>query len=136
MNAPPISKLRNGVNKSKCAMNIHCNHLNCCTIVNLKTRRCSKTLKDSQRMGGGRIFQKPSGPLSLMKTYRISLISAGYISLDSTFNVPVTFLNVHLFYVYPSRLKSHHTRVVASIHLLCQAHCQRVSIYPALNLHF
>jgi hypothetical protein len=37
-------------------------------------------------MGGGQIFLKPSAPLSLMKTYRMSLILAGSISLDSTFN--------------------------------------------------
>jgi hypothetical protein len=53
MNARCICKLRKGVTKSKCAMNINRNHLNGCTIVNLKTRRRSKTLKGSQRMGGG-----------------------------------------------------------------------------------
>ncbi len=37
-------------------------------------------------MVDGRIFLKTS-PLSLMTTYRMSLISAGSISLDSTFNV-------------------------------------------------
>jgi hypothetical protein len=38
-------------------------------------------------MGGGRIFPKTSVPLSLMMTYRMSLISAGSVSLelDSTF---------------------------------------------------
>jgi hypothetical protein len=35
-------------------------------------------------MGVGRIFLKTFEPLSLMKTYRMSLISAGSISLDST----------------------------------------------------
>jgi hypothetical protein len=60
MNARCICKLGEGVTKSKCAMNIHRNHLNGCTIVNLKTRRRSKTLKGSQRMGGGgRSFLKP-----------------------------------------------------------------------------
>jgi hypothetical protein len=34
---------------------------NCCTIVNLKTRRRSKTLKGSQRMRGGQIFLKTFG---------------------------------------------------------------------------
>ncbi len=33
-------------------------YLNCCTIVNLKTRKRSNTLKGSQRMGDGRIFLK------------------------------------------------------------------------------
>jgi hypothetical protein len=37
-----------------------------CLIVNYKTRRCSDTLKSSQRMGDRRIFLKPSAPLSLM----------------------------------------------------------------------
>ncbi len=50
-------------------------------------RRRSNTLKGSQRMGGGAFFLKPSAPLSLMTTYRMSLISAGSISLDSTFNL-------------------------------------------------
>ncbi len=45
-------------------------------------------------MGGGRIFLKPSAPLSLMKTYRMSLISAGSISLDSTFKVWVLALHI------------------------------------------
>jgi hypothetical protein len=36
-------------------------------------------------MEGGRIFPKTSAPLSLMTTYRMSLISARSISLDSTF---------------------------------------------------
>jgi hypothetical protein len=45
----------------------------------------SNTLKGSQRMGGGVIFLKTFSPLSLMKTYRMSLILAGSISLDSTF---------------------------------------------------
>jgi hypothetical protein len=66
-------------------MNILCSYLNCCTIVNLKTRKRSDTLKGSQRMGGWRIYLKTStAPLSLMKTYLMSLISAGSILLDST----------------------------------------------------
>ncbi len=36
-------------------------------------------------MGGGRIFQKPSAPLSLMTTYRMRLLSSWSISLDTTF---------------------------------------------------
>jgi hypothetical protein len=35
-------------------------------------------------MEDGRIFLKISAPLSLIKTYRLNLISAGSISLDST----------------------------------------------------
>jgi hypothetical protein len=56
-------------------MNILRSYLNCCVIGNLKTRRRSNNLK------------KPSAPLSLMKTYRMSLISTGSISLDSTFTM-------------------------------------------------
>jgi hypothetical protein len=38
-------------------------------------------------MGDGRIFtKKNTAPLSLIKAYRMSLISAGFISLESTFN--------------------------------------------------
>ncbi len=37
-------------------------------------------------MGDGRIFLKFSVPLSLVNTYKMNLISAGSISLDSTFN--------------------------------------------------
>jgi hypothetical protein len=37
-------------------------------------------------MRDGRIFPKTSAPLYLMTTYRMSLIKASSISLDSTFN--------------------------------------------------
>jgi hypothetical protein len=70
-------------------MNIHRIHLNCCTIANLKTRRRSKILKGSQRMGGGRIFLKNLPDTTLIKIYRMSLISAGSISLNSTFSKAV-----------------------------------------------
>jgi hypothetical protein len=48
-------------------MNIHRSHLNSCKIVNLKTKMHSKTLKGSQRMGGGRIFQKNLGDTTFNK---------------------------------------------------------------------
>ncbi len=74
-------KLRNEKESlSKCAINIHSRHLNCCIIGNGKIRRPSNTLKGSQRMGGMRIF---------LKTFRDTLFNddwAGSISLDSTFN--------------------------------------------------
>ncbi len=38
------------------------------------------------QVGDGRIFLKTSAPLSLMKTFWMKLISAGSISLDSSFN--------------------------------------------------
>jgi hypothetical protein len=41
----------------------------------------------SHRMGEGRIFRKISAPLSLINIYRMNLISAGSISLDSTFKL-------------------------------------------------
>jgi hypothetical protein len=82
MNAQCICKMCNSVNKTpqKCAMNIHRLHLNSCTIANLKTRRRSNTLKAE--------FSKKSKPKTLpfIKIYRMSLISAGSISLDSAFN--------------------------------------------------
>ncbi len=48
-------------------------------------RRGAKSLKGSHRMGNGQIFLKTSAPLSLTKAFRMSLISAGSISLDSIF---------------------------------------------------
>ncbi len=56
VNALHICKMRNGVNKTPQFLNpsAQC----CCTIANLKTRRCSNTVKGSQRMVGGRIFLK------------------------------------------------------------------------------
>ncbi len=50
-----------------------------------QTRWHTKTLKGSHRRGGGLIFLKTSAPHSLMMTYRMNIISAGSISLDSTF---------------------------------------------------
>jgi hypothetical protein len=41
-------------------------------------------------MEEGRIFQIPSSPLSLIKTYQMSLILARSISLDST-SVPLSY---------------------------------------------
>ncbi len=63
-------------------MNILRSYLNCSTIVNWKTRKRTNALKGSRRMGGGRIFLKS---LRNAKIYRMSLILAGSISLDSTF---------------------------------------------------
>ncbi len=52
----------------------------------LKNRRHSHTLKGSHSMGDRRIFlKKPAATLPLIKIYRMSLISTGSISLDSTF---------------------------------------------------
>ncbi len=70
----------------KGGMNILCSYLNCSTIVNWKTRKRTNTLKVSQRMGGGWIFLKTFRASLFMKTYRMGLISAKSISLDSTFN--------------------------------------------------
>ncbi len=61
-----------------------------CLIANYCTRwRRSFTgvSKDGRR---GWFFLKTSAPLSLMMTYRMSLISGGSISLDSAFNIRVT----------------------------------------------
>ncbi len=74
MNALPICIMCDGVSKTpsissffNCPseMNIFRSYLNCGTIVNLKTRKHSNTLKCSQRMGGGQIF---------LKTFRASLL--------------------------------------------------------------
>ncbi len=45
-------------------------------------------------MGDGRIFLKTSAPFSLMTTYRMSLISAWSISLDSTFKLAAILNNL------------------------------------------
>jgi hypothetical protein len=45
-------------------------------------------------MGVGGFFLKPSEPLSLIKTYRMSLISAGSISVDNTFK---SFFYLYIF---------------------------------------
>ncbi len=79
VNALRICKMRNGVSKTPSISSFfNCpsaqwifsaaikNSVNCCTIVNWKTRKRSNTLKGSQRMGGGRIF---------LKTYCSSLIN-------------------------------------------------------------
>jgi hypothetical protein len=48
----------------------------------------------SQRMGGGGgggiCLKKTAAPLSLMTTFRMSLLSAGLISMDSTFKLYIT----------------------------------------------
>jgi hypothetical protein len=43
----------------------------------------AETLKDSHRMGDGRIFQKTSALLSLIRAFQMRLILAGSISLDT-----------------------------------------------------
>jgi hypothetical protein len=52
-------------------------------------------------MGAGGFFKKTTAPLSLMKTYRMSLISAGSISLDSTFNPRQTILPFRTHFSLP-----------------------------------
>jgi hypothetical protein len=42
-------------------------------------------------MGDGLIFLKTPAPLSLIKTFRMNLISAGSISLDSTFKISFNY---------------------------------------------
>jgi hypothetical protein len=54
-------------------------------LVPITVRDGAVTLKGSHKMGDGRIFLKTSAPLSLMTTYRMCLILARSISLDSTF---------------------------------------------------
>jgi hypothetical protein len=54
-------------------------------IANSHTRWLCNFQKLSQD-GRRTYFYESSGPYSLMKIYRITLISAGFISLDSTFN--------------------------------------------------
>jgi hypothetical protein len=53
----------------------------------LKSTRRSHTLKGSQSMGDGRILLKPRRGDSFKKSYRMSVISARSISLDSAFKI-------------------------------------------------
>ncbi len=46
----------------------------------------------SEDWGRADFSKKPSSPLSLMKTYRMSLISVGSILLDSTFKTTVVII--------------------------------------------
>jgi hypothetical protein len=56
-------------------------------------RNGAESLKGSHRMGDGPIFLKASSPHSSMTTYRMNLLSAKSISLDSTFNLAFFFAN-------------------------------------------
>jgi len=58
---------------------------NCREVSELPTAFRDVTLKRSHRMGEGRICLKISAPLSLSEAFQMNLISAGSISLDSTF---------------------------------------------------
>ncbi len=65
-------------------MNILRSYLNWWHNWQLKNRRRSHTLKGSHSMGKGRIFLKSSCLASFKKIYRLSLISTGSISPEST----------------------------------------------------
>ncbi len=54
-------------------------------IVNQKTRRRTKTLKGSLRMGGGRNLLRISAPLPVINSFRTRPLLAWSISMDSTF---------------------------------------------------
>jgi hypothetical protein len=63
----------------------------------LKNKEALKYFKELSEDGGeGGFLYKPSVPLSLMRIYRMSLISAGSISLGST--IPLTKRNI--YYVF------------------------------------
>jgi hypothetical protein len=55
-----------------------------------------ESVKSSHKMGDGRIFLKISAPLSLINTNQMNLISAGSISLDSTFKMYTLETGSHL----------------------------------------
>ncbi len=60
-------------------------------------KKCSRTLKGSQRMGGGRIFlKKCRATLFKMMTFRMSLISTGSISLAVPLMCPQSISNSQL----------------------------------------
>ncbi len=97
VNGLRICKLRSGVKKclnffffngqrwTKCAVNILCSYLNWWHNWQLKSSRRSHNLKGSRSMVDGRIFLKTCRDVSFIKSYRMSLISAGSILLDITF---------------------------------------------------
>jgi hypothetical protein len=68
-------------------MNILRSYLNCCTLLNWKQKSALILNRAVRGWGEGRFFLKASATLPLIKIYRMSLISAGSISLDSTFNM-------------------------------------------------
>jgi hypothetical protein len=61
-------------------MNILRSYLNCCTIVNWKTRKRTNNLKGSQKMGDGRIFLK-TFPASLFNEDLLNEPNFGRIHL-------------------------------------------------------
>ncbi len=65
-------------------------------LANSCTRRRG-SFKGLSQDGGWRIFLKTSAPLSLIKAFRVNLISAGSMSLDSTQNC---YLVLPLFTVF------------------------------------
>ncbi len=98
MNSAGLCKLRNGVKKRlnffyfqwKKVDQVRSEYLpsypNWLHNWQLKSRRRSHALKGSHSMGDGRIFLKTGRDTSFNKIYRMSLISTGSISLDSTFS--------------------------------------------------
>ena len=99
MNAARLCKLRNGVKKHlnffyfqwKKVNQVHSEYLR--SYLNwphnwqLKSTRRSHTLKGSHEIRDGRILLKHPRDNSFKEAYRTSLISAGSISLDSTFKL-------------------------------------------------
>jgi hypothetical protein len=65
----------------------HRRHFNWFQNFQSKTRKRSKTLKGSLRMGGGRNMLKISALLPLIRTFQMNPLLARSISLDSTFNI-------------------------------------------------
>ncbi len=98
MKAARVCKVRNGVKKNpkfllfsmakvKCTMNILRSYLNWWHNWQLKNRRRNHTLNGSHSIGDGRIFLKPAATFPFINLYWMSLLSAGSISLDSTFKL-------------------------------------------------
>jgi hypothetical protein len=77
--------------RHKCCLSLQCDEFNSpignsFRLANSHTRwRCN--FKGLSKDGDGRIFLKISSPLSLIKAFRMNLISVGSILLDSTCNV-------------------------------------------------
>ncbi len=84
----------------------------------LNVNYCTSVTLKGTGWGTDKFFLKTSAPLSLRMTYRMSLLSAGSISLDST-------LNLSQAKALEAKFRgSHHGRQI----------CQIVSMPPPINL--
>ncbi len=84
---------------------------------------------------GGRadFTKKPSAPLSLVTTYPMSLISAGYNLLDSTFN---HMNRSELWEWLADRVGPHHLRLNSKRNMVCGHYCWDWLMPPRVDSEF